>query len=252
MCSFQVAVDILIALFTGGFLLFFVEVMHIESDVNHLFKSIMNPFYHKLSKLMVFVNYMSSSLSIKTPCTRWKKLMEDMDYIKKAGVVPCSSGRDIPYMDSKHLSILCEKINDVWYQLDGSSTFRSQIVVNEGFLEHAKVGLLEVYPGYATESMSVDVLQSATGRFYVDYWQPVESCTSNYEYWERMSKLTRLFIISALGVTIVSLIIVMFQAECISPVLPCLFALISVVIFVVSLSMMFKLMRLKNKLFRGM
>lgn len=249
MSSIQVAVDILTALLTGGFLLFFIEVMHIESDVNQQFKAIMNPFYHKLSKLMVFISYMNSSLSIKTPCERWTKLMKDIDYIRRTGVVPCSSGRDVPYMDSEKLSTLCEIINDVWHQLE-SSTFRSQIVVDGGLLEHAKEGLLEVYPEYAAQAMSVDVLHRATGNFYIDYWQPVESCTSNYEHWGQKSKLTRIFIIGALGVTIISLTIVMLWAECISPVVPCLLALASIILFVLSIVMMFKLMSLKHNLFR--
>ena len=41
----QIAVDLLSALLTGGFLLFFIETMHIESDVIQRFKSIMNPFF---------------------------------------------------------------------------------------------------------------------------------------------------------------------------------------------------------------
>ena len=41
--SVQIAVDILTALLTGGFLLFFIETMHIESDVKQRYKAIMNP-----------------------------------------------------------------------------------------------------------------------------------------------------------------------------------------------------------------
>ena len=39
--SVQIAVDILAALLTGRFLLFFIETMHIESDVKQRFKAIM-------------------------------------------------------------------------------------------------------------------------------------------------------------------------------------------------------------------
>ena len=60
--SIQIAVDILSALLTGGFLLFFIETMHIESDVKQRYKGIMNPFYHKLSKLTVFVGYLRSAI----------------------------------------------------------------------------------------------------------------------------------------------------------------------------------------------
>ena len=120
--SIQIAVDILSALLTGGFLLFFIETMHIESDVKQRYKGIMNPFYHKLSKLTVFVGYLRSA--IKFPNMEWAKyLKDDMEYIRKAGVVPSSSGRDIPFMKSKELEKLCDVINDVWYNLDVKSNF---------------------------------------------------------------------------------------------------------------------------------
>jgi len=38
--SIQIAVDILSALLTGGFLLFFIETMHIESDVKQRFNQL--------------------------------------------------------------------------------------------------------------------------------------------------------------------------------------------------------------------
>ena len=82
----------------------------------------MNPFYHKLSKLTVFVGYLRSA--IKFPdMERAKYLKNDMEYIRKAGVVPSSSGRDIPFMKSKEMEKLCDVINDVWYNLDVKSNF---------------------------------------------------------------------------------------------------------------------------------
>lgn len=124
--SIQIAVDILSALLTGGFLLFFIKTMHIESDVKQRYKGIMNPFYHKLSKLTVFVGYLRSA--IKFPDMEWAKcLKNDMEYIRKAGVVPSSSGRDIPFMKSKELEKLCDVINDVWRNLDKSSDLRHNI-----------------------------------------------------------------------------------------------------------------------------
>ena len=40
--SIQIAVNILTALLTGGFLLFFVEIMHVESDVRQRFKMVVS------------------------------------------------------------------------------------------------------------------------------------------------------------------------------------------------------------------
>lgn len=53
----DIAISILSALLTGGFILFFVENQHIEREVINEFRSIMDPFYHKLSNYLMFVIY---------------------------------------------------------------------------------------------------------------------------------------------------------------------------------------------------
>ena len=117
--SVQIAADLLSALLTGGFLLFFIETMHIESDVKQRFKSIMNPFYHKLSKMAIFVGHMKYSISF--PKDRLgDELKKDMEFITRAGIVPMTSGRDIPYMNGDALDKLCTAFNNVWYRLDRS------------------------------------------------------------------------------------------------------------------------------------
>lgn len=205
--SVQIAIEILSALLTGGFLLFFIEAMHIESDVKQRFKSIMNPFYHKLSKFTVFIGYMRSSLSF--PKSQWgEQLKKDMDIIHNAGVVPMSSGRDIPYMKGKELSDLCEIINDVWYCLEKSPELRRDLVFHSGFgIDIARNALIEVYGKYKGEPMDINTIHDVSGNFYVGYWQPVEHCTPNYEYWQGKAKLSRILIFCALGVTLLSLII---------------------------------------------
>lgn len=248
--SIQIAVDILSALLTGGFLLFFIETMHIESDVKQRYKGIMNPFYHKLSKLTVFVGYLRSA--IKFPdMERAKYLKNDMEYIRKAGVVPSSSGRDIPFMKSKELEKICDVINDVWYNLDKSSDLRHNIRIDGGFMHIAKEALCEVYPEYKDKEIDVNVLQEATGDFYVRFWQPVEHCTPNYEYWEKKAKVSRILIFVALGISLLSLLVTMAWAECIYSVIPCSLAVLSSLIFAVCLGMMAYLISLSNKLFRA-
>lgn len=248
--SVQIAVDILTALLTGGFLLFFIETMHIESDVKQRYKAIMNPFYHKLSKLTVFVGYMRSAIRFPD-MERAKYLKDDMEYIEKAGIVPSSSGRDIPYMKSKELEKLCEKINDVWYNLDKSSELRHKITIEGGFMNIAKEALCEVYPDYKDKEMDVNVLQDATGDFFVRFWQPVEHCTPNFEYWENKTKLSRILIFVALGFSLLSLLVTMAWAECICPWIPCLLAVVSSLIFAFCIGMMAYLISMSNRLFRA-
>lgn len=248
--SIQIAVDILSSLLTGGFLLFFIETMHIESDVKGRFKAIMNPFYHKLSKLTVFVGYMRSSMSF--PKTEMgNSLKKDMDYIEKKGIVPNTSGRDIPYMKSKDLEHLCETVNNIWYNLE-SPDLRRAIVIHEGFLfDIAKDALREVNIKYADKEMTVDVLHDVCGDFYNRYWEPVEFCTPNIELWEKKAQFSRILIYLALGVSVISLIATMLWADCVNPVVPCSLAIFSAVIFSICVARMAYLISLSDSLFRA-
>lgn len=249
--SVQIAVDILLALLTGGFLLFFIETMHIESDVKQRFKSIMNPFYHRLSKMLVFVGNMR--YSIRIPNNRLgEDLKRDIDFISKAALVPMTSGRDVPFMNSTELEKLCETFNRIWYQLDRYTELRRSIVTESGGgLDTAADALCEVYSKYRDKSIDIDDLLDATGKFYIDYWQPVEHCTPNYEYWETRAKITRALLFSALGMSMLSLIVIMLWADCICVEIPCIFAIISSVVFSACVGMMAHLISLSNRLFRG-
>lgn len=249
--SIQIAVDILSALLTGGFLLFFVETMHIESDVKQRFKSIMNPFYHKLSKMTVYIGYMRSAMSFPNN-ERGEWLKKDMSYIEKTGIIPNTSGRDLPYMKADDLGHLCEIINDVWYTLEQSSQLRQEISIDNSFrLDIARKSLEEVSDEYKDSIMDVNLLHKATGDFYCKYWQPVEHCTINYEYWEKKAGISRLFIFAAMGVSVLSLIITMLWAGCINPVIPCALAVLSSLLFAVCIGIMAFLINLSNKLFRA-
>ena len=63
----NIAISILSALLTGGFILFFVENQHIERDVIERFRTIMNPYYHKLSAYLKFVYFISCRISYSNP-----------------------------------------------------------------------------------------------------------------------------------------------------------------------------------------
>lgn len=248
--SIQIAVEILSALLTGGFLLFFIETMHIESDVEQRFKYIMNPFYHKLSKMAAYIGHMRSALSFPKS-EKGERLKSHMDYIKKAGIVPLTSGRDIPYMQSKQLKKLCYIINEIWLGLEDSA-FRGELVINDGYgIDLASISLAEVYDNYRDKPMDINTLHDVAGSFFNDYWEPVEHCTPNYEYWQKKAKLSRMFIFSALGVSLLSLIITMLWADELCPVVPCCLAILSSITFSVCIGIMAYLMSLSNRLFRA-
>lgn len=247
--SIQIAVNILTALLTGGFLLFFVEIMHVESDVRQRFKSIMNPFYHKLSKLAVFVSYMKSSMTIPNE-ERGKYLEEDLNIIRKAGLTSCTSGRDIAFLKSGDLENLCEIINDVWIQLDKSPSLMRDIIVHDGLsLNLAAEALCEVDYRYYGRKMDVPTMYKVMGDFYVEQWQPVEHCTPNFELWTKRALLTRVFVISSVALTMLSLIITMLWVDCITPIITCSMVIFSSSLFATSIGLMIYLLSLKERLF---
>ena len=178
-------------------------------------------------------------------------LKRDMDIVRKAGVVPNSSGCDIPYMKANDLSRLCETINDIWYQLENSSDLRRDIVIHDCYgLKIAENAIRDVYPKFEGRTVDIDLLHDSSGSFYIDYWQPVEHCSLNYEYWEKKAQLSRVFIYCAIGVALLSIIITMLWAECISSIVPCALAVLSSILFVVCIGMMAYLLSLSNRLFR--
>ena len=249
--SVQIAVDILTALLTGGFLLFFIETMHIESDVKQRYKAIMNPFYHKLSKMAVYIGHMRSAITF--PNSERGKLLKDyMEFVKQKGIVALTSGRDIYFMKGEDLSKLCYAINEIWHVIEETPALRNELEIHDILgKDMASKALKEVYEEYADKTMEVDTLYAVTGAFFTEYWEPVEHCTPNYEYWEKIAKVSRVLIFVALGISLVSLLLTMAWAECICPVIPCTLAIVSSVIFAVCIGMMAYLIALSNKLFRA-
>ena len=201
--------------------------------------------------MSVFVGHMQ--YAIRFPKDRLgEDLKKNVEFISKAGIVPMTSGRDIPYMNSIELEKLCETFNNIWYHLDRYPALRRGIVTDDGVdLDAATVAISEVFPKYRNKRIEIGTLQETTGAFYIDYWQPVEHCTPNYEYWKSRSKATRVLLFCALGISLLSLIIIMLWAEYIGPLIPCVFAVLSSVVFATCVGMMAYLISLSNRLFRA-
>lgn len=249
----DIAIQVLIALLTGGFILLFVETMHIEGSVKRDFKAIMNPFYHRLSLLVRFIAYMRSDMEIPNEENGYsKRLREDLNKITRIGVEAQVSGRDIFFMSSTKLHHLCELINDVWYVLEKDRQLYEIIKIrgNSPLKEGAVEALEELYPKQSYETMDVKLLWDATGSFYINDWQPVESCTDNYEIWENKARVTRLFIYMSMAITMLFLIVLMFWVNRMNLLFPQTMVCASTLFFAVSILRMSKLVSLSHKLFR--
>lgn len=250
--TIQIAVDILIALLTGGILLFFLEILHLEGSVSREFKEVMNPFYHKLSKYLVVLNYYRFSLRADKNDLQEKEFEKQIEGISRKGLEAVTSGRDITYLSAKDLDILCEEINNIWYVLDrGGQLMRNLRIDNNISKDEAIEAINESFPGYTGKPLDVSLLYDLSGRFYNKVWEPVQHCTHNYEYFQDEEKKARRLLITGLGLTLLSLISIMIWVNMMPVILPCVFVFLSSVILAISLWLLHHVSYISKRLIRS-
>lgn len=167
----NIAISILSALLTGGFILFFVENQHIERDVIERFRTIMNPYYHKLSAYLKFVYSISCRISCSNPKDDYiQELRSLTKELSSLGSKVYVSGRDVSYMNAKELEILNEKINQIWYYYDKGWMVTNKIKVDpHKSMIHSDSQIMDalgdVSPRYANRSIDMILLPAVSGDF---------------------------------------------------------------------------------------
>ena len=250
--SVQIAVDILLALLTGGILLFFLEVMHLEVEVSREFKSIMNPFYHKLSRFIVFLNHYQYAIVVpkdNKACDEFKSLIKR---IARSGLECIMTGRDMSYLNAKDLDTLCESINHIWYSLDRFTGVKQGISLDYSFQDDDAIDAIsEVFPRYKGRRADRDLLYEASGDFYSSVWEPVQHCTGNYEFYLEEEKITRYLVLSTLLMTGLSLICIMVWVDTMHINVPCIIVLISFMLFTGCIIQLSKLSSISKRISRS-
>lgn len=250
--TIQIAVDILIALLTGGILLFFLEILHLEGSVSREFKEVMNPFYHKLSKYLVILNHYSFSLIADKDDTQARKFKKQVEDISRKGLEAVMTGRDISYLSAKDLDVLCEEINNVWYVLDrGGQLMHNLRIDNNISKEEAIEAISESFPAFNGRLFDVALLYELSGRFYNKVWEPVQHCTDNYEYFQIEERKARRLLIIGLGLTLLSLISTMIWVGVMPVWLPCIFVILSSFVLAVSLWQLHYVSYISKRLIRS-
>lgn len=250
--TIQIAVDILIALLTGGILLFFLEILHLEGSVSREFKEVMNPFYHKLSKYLVILNHYSFSLIADKDDTQARKFKKQVEDISRKGLEAVMTGRDISYLSAKDLDVLCEEINNVWYVLDrGGQLMHNLRIDNNISKEEAIEAISESFPAFNGRLLDVALLYELSGRFYNKVWEPVQHCTDNYEYFQIEERKARRLLIIGLGLTLLSLISTMIWVGVMPVWLPCIFVILSSFVLAVSLWQLHHVSYISKRLIRS-
>ncbi|MDD4590192.1 MAG: hypothetical protein PHG06_07155 [Parabacteroides sp.] len=211
----NIAITILSALLTGGFILFFVENQHIERDIINKFRSIMDPFYHKLSNYLKFVYFINALIRYKTDNQDiTDKFKSNVDKLSSKGGEVFAYSNNISYLSQKKLDILNDSINNVWYLFNEAQIkenifldTKSYSVFNNEDIEKA---LSEISPLYTNRNIDINLLPYISGEFYSKVWQPLDYVTGNFEYWEKQCRLNKLLLILSLGLVM----IVMISAMC--------------------------------------
>ena len=249
--SVKIAIDILLALMTGGILLFFLEVIHLEGAVSKEFKEVMNPFYHKLSKYLVYLNYHRFNLIAHDD--QGKLFIKQIESISRKGLESVTSGRDISYLSAEELEKLCYAINDkIWYTLDRGGQLMDNLSLDDSFnKDDAKKAIYEVFPNFNGRSLDVGLLYESSGKFFAEIWQPVEHCTSNYEYFVEEEKKARNVILFALALTVVCLFLIMYINALHTSVIPCIMVVVITAIFAFALKQISFISSLSKRILRS-
>lgn len=189
----EIAITILSALLTGGFILFFIENQHIEKEVADNFKSIMNPYYNKLGDYLRFVYFISGRLRFKVEkdsyVEDYKKIV---DYLSGIGGKLYVSSKNVGFKTATELEDLNEKINHIWY-LDDKGWFVQQQISIDSLRTYIYSdqdiydALMQLSTKYKDVKIDTALLPKVSGDFYVQFWQPVQFVTHRYEFWQQQT-----------------------------------------------------------------
>lgn len=251
----EIAVSILTSLLTGGFILFFIENQNAEKEVVSRFNSIMKPFYNKLTKYLIYVNWSKSVIQYDNPKTAYiSELIPIMDELSRMAGTSIISGSDIPVMKAIHIDKLCEKINQIWTVYDKGWIVRDHISIDKGngydyWVNLIKESLTAYNPKYNNMEINIDLLPKVSGEFYVEVWQPVQNITYEYEYWQKKRRFSHYFLLSSIVLMILALIVILLFSSIIGCTIINYITVFCCCIFGYDIYELVKIKNLSNKLF---
>lgn len=251
----EIAVSILTSLLTGGFILFFIENQNAEKDVVSRFNSIIKPFYNKLTKFLIYVNWSKSIIHYDNPKTGYiPDLILIMNELSRIAGTSIISGSDVPIMKAKDIDILCDKINNIWYVYDKGWFVREHISIDKGngydYLENQIKESLKAYnEKYSNPVIDINLLPKVSGEFYVEVWQPVQNITYEYEYWQKKRRFSHYFLLGSIVLMILSLIVILLFSNIIGCTIINYITVFCCCVFGYDIYELVKIKNLSNRLF---
>lgn len=245
----DIAVAILSALLTGGFILFFIESQHIDQNVRDRYRAIMDPFYEKLTALMVVCYFLEQRYVIKPVNSKLEQLIKKI--ARKGGTLFASS-HTLPYLKNNELEALCFDINNIWYYFDRGQSLeivfeksnRPIFRENEIYSKIKEISIL-----YSELEFNDNLLPEICGRFYGEKWQPLEGNTFRFEQWEKKSRNNRLRLLLSISYILVLLLVLLLFAFKINFFYIAVFTIIGALVFIYNIFSLGNLLKLSNEIF---
>ncbi len=250
----EIATTILSALLTGGFILFFIENQHIESEVIHRYHAIMDPYYHKLSLYLKFVYFINSRIDYEDlNRVVGKKFYTLVEGLANLGSRIYITGKDISYMTSEQLESLNESINNVWYLNDDNPSIRENIKLNNSQIfpdSQITEVLTELSGKYASHDIDKKLLPKVSGDFYGEIWEPVENVTYEFEKWQEKCTAFKKLLITSIVFVMAVLVLAMICGDILYHVYFTAPTILSCLTFVFILFKINALMTLSHNIFK--
>lgn len=257
---YSIAVTILTALLTGGFLMLFIENRHIGDNVVNRYHFIMMPFMHRLSNYFKFISsaktyYVVNRGDKEEYVHDFKSLLDKMGKLAH----PCiMSGQDYPSskFSAQELDKLCDDINRIWYYWDDKHNYMQGHYVYETdkaerFNALGHEYLKEVFSKeFDGKIFSMSLISDVSGKFYTDVWQPIQHVPFQYEHWQKEDQKFRLLSLFTICTSLSTLLIILLLRFLIPMWVPTLLTIICMASLAYTLFEMIKLDNLSRKLFR--
>ena len=257
---YSIAVTILTALLTGGFLMLFIENRHIGDNVVNRYHFIMTPFMHRLSNFFKFISsaktyYVINRGDKEEYVQVYKSLLNEIGKYAH----PCiMSGQDYPCskFSAQELEKLCDDINRIWYYWDDKHNYMQGHYIYETdkaerFDALGHEYLKEVFPKeFDGKKFSMSLIGDVSGKFYTDVWQPIQHVPFQYEDWESVDHRFKTLSLITICTSLVTLAIILFLRYLIPMWIPMLLIFFCMASLGYTLYEMIKLDDLSRKLFR--
>ncbi|WP_216594338.1 hypothetical protein [Segatella maculosa] len=257
---YSIAVTVLTALLTGGFLMLFIENRHIGDNVVNRYHFIMTPFMHRLSNFFKFISsakiyYVINRADKEVYVHDFKSLLDKMGKYAH----PCiMSGQDYPCskFSAQELEMLCDDINRIWYYWDDKHNYMQGHYVYETdraerFATLGHEYLKEVFPKeFDGEKFSMALISDVSGKFYTDVWQPIQHVPFQYEYWQKKDHKFKELSIFTICTSLITLALILLLRYLLPMWIPTLLVIICMASLGYTLFEMIKLDDLSKNIFR--